>query len=107
MNFFHDTLSLAFSGVSNPQLAAAIGLANYPNPAGVSSTIQFTLPQAGHALVTVSDMLGRTVQTVADQFMGAGTHEVMFTSGTLANGVYRYTLTTGDITVSKSLTILR
>ena len=108
-----DTISYGFattaplSGVStNPQLAASVGLVNYPDPVHNSTTIQFTLPQAAHAVVTINDMLGRPIKTLADQFMGAGEHSLVFSAGALANGVYRYTLSTGDLTVSRSLTIL-
>jgi glucose/arabinose dehydrogenase len=47
---------------------------NYPNPFNPATTIAFTLPAAGHALLTVHDLRGRRVATLLDADLPAGPH---------------------------------
>ncbi len=39
---------------------------NYPNPFEESTTIGFALPEHAHVVMKIFDMLGREVETVAD-----------------------------------------
>ena len=108
ISFFHDTLASIKLGVTNygtgtPELV----LSNYPNPFASEAHIQFTLPTESTVLLTVSDVLGRTVKTLASGHMGAGVHEAVFNAADFPNGVYRYTLTADGGSVSKSMTLLR
>ncbi len=108
INFFHDTLSLASSGVSNNAgTVSAIALENYPNPLASSTTIQFTLPSESNVLLSVTDMLGRPIATLVNGRMGAGMHTAVFNAGDLADGVYRYTLQADGVSVSGSMSLLR
>jgi hypothetical protein len=63
---------------------------NSPNPFASSTIIRFTLPNAGHATLTIHDPLGRVVAVPVDALLGAGRHSVEW--GTDLPGVYIYTL---------------
>ncbi|MBK8167043.1 MAG: T9SS type A sorting domain-containing protein [bacterium] len=63
--------------VDAPGVPVAGGAAlrqNYPNPFNPRTTVSFTLPAAGHALVTIHDAKGRLVARLVDQPLPAGAH---------------------------------
>jgi len=65
---------------------------NYPNPFNPSTTIKFTLAKTSNVELTVTDVLGRVVATPLNGQISAGPHAVKFDGGTLASGVYSYTM---------------
>lgn len=78
-------------------LPSAVRLAqNYPNPFNPTTTIEFSLAQAAHVTLTVTDLLGRHVDTLIDGTKNAGTYPVTFTAENLSSGVYLYSIKTGS-----------
>ncbi len=67
---------------------------NYPNPFHNTTTLRFSLAEAGYLRLTVYDAQGRWVETVAEGLYGAGTHEVTVDGALLPGGVYFYQLNT-------------
>ena len=63
-------------------------LTNYPNPFTGETTLEFTTPHPAHVRLDVFDVLGRRIETVADQRYGRGTHRVRWNSEPLSRGVY-------------------
>jgi hypothetical protein len=61
---------------------------NYPNPFNPSTTVVVTVPQRERVTVTVHDLLGREVATVADREFDAGSHNVAVGASGLSSGVY-------------------
>jgi hypothetical protein len=85
---------------------------NYPNPFGGATTIEFALPERADVRLTVYDVMGRQVATLADGAMGAGTHQVRWSGEgdggqSLGSGVYLMRLQVGDETRTGRLTIVR
>lgn len=80
---------------------------NYPNPFNPSTTIAFTLPQAGHTSLKVYNTLGREVASVFDQQLEAGSHQVLFDASALPSGVYMYRLESGRFTTTRSMTLVK
>lgn len=60
----------------------------YPNPFNTTSTLRFTIPQAGNVRVVVYDILGRESIRLTDQVYSAGEHTLMLDGTNLASGVY-------------------
>ncbi len=95
-------------GVSNNGGQASLQvISSYPNPFASATTIQFTLPNESNVLLTVTDVLGRTVATLVDGRLGAGEHSSTLNAGDLPNGVYRYTLQADGVSISGSMSLLR
>jgi len=66
---------------------------NYPNPFNPSTTIKFSMKQAGLATLKVYDMLGRSVFEKQMQ-AGVGANAIIFNAQNLTSGVYFYQLNT-------------
>jgi len=68
-------------------------LQNYPNPFNPSTTISFTLPQAGSVTLKIYNALGQEVATLLNrEQMDEGEQEVLFNASSLASGIYYYRL---------------
>jgi hypothetical protein len=61
---------------------------NYPNPFNPSTTVEFTLPIAATVSLTVHNILGQTVATLAEGQMAAGQHQVRWNATKFASGTY-------------------
>lgn len=80
---------------------------NYPNPFNSSTTIYYNVPSAGATVLKVYDILGREVTTLVDEFKAPGTYKVNFYAGSLAGGVYVYSVTSGGRRESRKLVLLK
>ncbi|WP_211204022.1 leucine-rich repeat domain-containing protein [Chloroherpeton thalassium] len=80
---------------------------NYPNPFNPSTTIAFSMKQAGNAKLSVYDLLGRVVyETVLD--VSAGSHTIQFHAGHLTSGIYFYRLVaSGNVIGTKKMLLLK
>lgn len=71
---------------------------NYPNPihrseGSVNATIPFWIKEPAFVTLTLSDALGRRIETLFQSEANAGMHEIPFTSQQYPAGLYFYTLT--------------
>ena len=80
---------------------------NYPNPFNPATTIRYSLPCRSQVLLTVYTTLGQQVATLVNETQDAGSHDVRFDGGGLADGMYFYRLTAGDYVAAKKLLLLR
>jgi len=80
---------------------------NYPNPFNPSTQIEFSLAVPGKVKLTVFDVLGREIATLVNRGMNAGAHTVNFHAGDLASGVYFYTLTSGDVSKTQKMVLMK
>ena len=85
---------------------------NYPNPFNPTTTIRFSLPQAGEAELSLYNLLGQRVATLVKGAQEAGVH-TLFWDGRdgqgreLASGVYLYRLQAGVQVETRKLLLLR
>lgn len=61
---------------------------NYPNPFNPATTVRFSLSENGHTRVVLYDVLGRVVDILADDYRGAGNHEIRLDGSSLPSGIY-------------------
>lgn len=79
----------------------------YPNPANEVSNIKFTLTEATNVDVQILDAVGKTVYTVANKNLTAGSYELPVNVATLASGVYMVKITTDKGSVSQRLSVVK
>jgi len=80
---------------------------NYPNPFNPTTTIEFHLPAAAHATITIYNLAGEKVRTAASGQFEAGVHKVEIRAGALASGVYYYVLRAGRFEDVKKMLVLK
>ncbi len=80
---------------------------NYPNPFNPTTTISFSLANAGLVNLTVYDMLGREVEVLINKEMNAGTHTVQFDAANLSSGIYLYKLTSVSFTQIRKMMLIK
>ncbi len=80
---------------------------NYPNPFNPMTKINFDLPKQGFVSLKIFDITGREVQTLVNEFQLAGKYTVDFNGSALSSGVYFYRLQSGELTMTKSMVLIR
>ena len=80
---------------------------NFPNPFNPSTVVRFRISQSGHVTLTVFDLLGRRVETLADGLMSPGIHERTFEARGLPSGVYLCRFTAGLFVQTTKMLVLQ
>ncbi|TLY31411.1 MAG: T9SS type A sorting domain-containing protein [Ignavibacteria bacterium] len=69
---------------------------NFPNPFNSNTTIEFEINAPGFISLTVYDLLGRKISTLAEGVLEPGVHRRTFDGSSLGSGIYFYRLETVD-----------
>ena len=80
---------------------------NYPNPFNPSTKIEFSLPRATQATLSIYDLLGREVQTLLNKELAAGYHEITFDAINLPSGIYFCRMESGDFNQTKKMVLMK
>lgn len=80
---------------------------NYPNPFNPSTTIKFSIPEAGMVTLKVYNILGEEVATLINRELEAAHHQVMFNASALGSGVYLYRITSGKFNQTKKMLLVK
>jgi hypothetical protein len=77
---------------------------NYPNPFYPSTAIEFSLPKGDNVKLEIFDVLGRSIQTIINEYKEAGNYKVYFNASALPSGIYLYRIDSGvNISVKKMI----
>jgi hypothetical protein len=77
-----------------------------PNPARNGATVTLAMPAPGTATLTLFDISGRAVRTVAEESLSRGVHSFGIDTAGLPAGYYRILARTGSGADTASLVIL-
>ena len=80
---------------------------NAPNPFNPTTTISFNLADAGNVSIEVYNVAGQNVDTIADGFMDAGSHSVVWDASDFSAGLYFYTVKSGGFSKTIKMTLLK
>ncbi|HMB92853.1 MAG TPA: T9SS type A sorting domain-containing protein, partial [Rhodothermales bacterium] len=80
---------------------------NYPNPFNPQTTIPFGVPQTGHVVVEVYNLLGQRVALLMDEELAAGRHEVIWQALDQPTGMYLVRMVAGETTLTKCVTLVK
>jgi len=106
----HDSISGTITdGVSVADDApAAFAVAqNSPNPFNPTTTISFSIADAGNVNIDVFNVAGQKIDTIANDFMSAGSHTVSWDASGFSAGVYFYTVKTSDMSKTMKMTLVK
>lgn len=84
-------------------------LTAYPNPFNATTTIAFSLKDAGNVKIAIHDLLGRQVDVINMGYLSNSTiHSVNYDANELATGVYYYSLMVdGEKKTAKKFSLLK
>jgi hypothetical protein len=80
---------------------------NYPNPFNPSTTIRFSVAQPAPTTLRIYDLLGREVAQLVNERKEPGNYEVRFDASGLASGMYISQFTSGTVTQTKKMILMR
>ncbi|MDP1622508.1 MAG: T9SS type A sorting domain-containing protein, partial [Bacteroidales bacterium] len=96
----YDNFDLKMSKVITMGGSKEFAMFNYPNPFANSTKIVYTLPESGNVTLVITDMFGKTVRTLVDDFQVAGTYSIPVVAAdlNLSSGVYLYRIEATGVT---------
>jgi len=80
---------------------------NTPNPFNPSTSIRFTIPEAGNVSIDIYNVAGQKIDTLVNDFMGAGKHSIVWDAHGFSAGIYFYTVKSGDFSRTMKMTLLK
>jgi hypothetical protein len=85
---------------------------NFPNPFNPETEIRFQLPESGHVVLRVFNILGREVRTLVDDKLPAGYHMNQWNGkdilgNPLPSGIYLYQIKSGSFSKVMKMSFLR
>ena len=110
-DFYPDNLQKPLSvETENPSSFPLLG--NYPNPFNPSTTIEFSIPEAGFVELVIYDITGQRIRELVSGEMSPGIHSVFWDGcdekGTaVSSGVYISRLKMGDIIESHGMMLVK
>ncbi|MEK7774617.1 MAG: M6 family metalloprotease domain-containing protein [Candidatus Zixiibacteriota bacterium] len=97
----------------NPLLPSRVDLSqNYPNPFNPSTTIEFSVPEAGWVSLEVFNVTGQRVATLLREYVSAAVIRVDWDGRAengqpLASGIYLYRLETEESSLTRKMVLLK
>ena len=80
---------------------------NYPNPFNPTTTIRFSLPEAGNVKLTLFNILGQEIKTLVNEFKESGVYTINFDASELNSGMYIYKIETGSFVQTRKMTLIK
>ena len=82
-------------------------LQNYPNPFNPVTLIEYALPEPAEVTLQIYDVMGKLVETLIDQMVSPGRHQVTWDAANAASGVYIYRIQVGDFIQSRQMLLIK
>jgi hypothetical protein len=85
---------------------------NYPNPFNPSTTIKFSVPQAGMVKVKIYDASGNLIRELFNQYVQQGSFNIVWNGADsrgnkVASGIYIYKMESQNYTMSKKMVLMK
>ena len=106
-NSFKGVITNADVGVDAEVPAENAVAQNSPNPFNPTTTISYTVAEAGIVSVDIFNVAGQKVDTVVNDFIDAGSHSVVWDASDFSAGVYFYTVKSGDFSKTMKMTLVK
>ena len=80
---------------------------NYPNPFNPTTTITYTVPEAGLTQLCIFNTRGEEVARPLNQHQQSGEYSMDFDATSLTSGIYFYQLRSGKHTITKKMILMQ
>jgi hypothetical protein len=85
---------------------------NYPNPFNPTTTIDYSIPQAGNVELVIYNTAGQKVRTLINQMQDASFYKVVWdgrdeSGQSVASGIYFYRLVAGNFSKIEKMTLIK
>lgn len=80
---------------------------NYPNPFNPSTTIRYSVAEAGPVQLTVYNVMGQKVAQLINETKTAGSYQVTWNAADQASGIYYYRLKAGSQVITRQMTLIK
>jgi len=80
---------------------------NYPNPFNPSTTISYSIKDAGFVNIKVFDVIGQVVAELVNEEKQAGAYQIDFNANNLPSGIYIYRIQSGNYNAVKKMILLK
>ncbi len=80
---------------------------NYPNPFNPSTSISYSIPENAFVTLKIYDVLGNEVEVLINEQKESGNYQIDFNASELSSGIYYYTLTAGNFTSTKKMSLIK
>ncbi len=80
---------------------------NYPNPFNPSTTINYTMKNAGQATISIYNVMGQKVAELVNEVKAQGSYNVTWNASGTASGVYYYKLEAGGKSITRKMTLIK
>ena len=109
-NSYYDFVNIVYSDITNPD--TFILKQNYPNPFNPSTTIEFELGAGDNVDLSIYDINGRKISTLAQGYYNSGTYSYVWdgkdSNGSLvSSGIYLYTLINSNQIITNRMLLLK
>ena len=99
---FDPSIGVTENVVGNMELGQ-----NIPNPFNNTTAINYSVKSNANVTLTVTDMTGKIVMNVNEGTKAAGDHKITLDASTLAGGMYHYTLSNGETSITKAMSVVK
>lgn len=82
-------------------------LQNYPNPFNPITKIRFDLPKSEKVVLKIYNVLGQEVETLLQNQIPAGYHEIEFNAQNLSTGIYFFKIEAGEFHDLKKMILIK
>lgn len=80
---------------------------NFPNPFNPTTRIEYSIPYAAEVIIAISDIMGKEVEVLVNEFKNPGNYSIQFDASELSSGVYFYQMKAGSYLSNKKLILLK
>ncbi len=80
---------------------------NYPNPFNPTTKIRYSIPENSFVTLKVFNLLGEEIEILVNREQSAGVYEATFDATKLSSGIYFYTLSTKNFSLTKKMLLVR
>ena len=80
---------------------------NYPNPFNAQAVISYGMPSSGNVDLSVYNLLGQKVTTLANGHQDAGYHSITWDAANYSSGIYFYKLAVGEKQFVKRMMLIK